>query len=342
MVKPISKNRASTVIFLREALIGRPVDFVDLLVAADLSEAVIEDPLSSVPLDSVFTLFDGAAKELNDPCFGINISKEMRLGGAGLLSQLALRAPTAGEALRLLVRFTSVFITQMKTDFIVEHGVGKLSWIYPDNVAKSRIQYNMYGAAMITRLLKMALGEDWRPLAVEFDHRSPDCDETALHEVFGPRIRFEQSRNAISVDANALATPMPSADPVMLAVFLDLAKRQVKEIAEEKPSIIDATGREILLHLASGRASLEYISAALGQTPRRLQWRLAQAGTTFEKVLNSTRQDMARYLLVDTNRQVSDISLQLGYGEPSAFTRAAKRWFGMSPREFRQTHREQH
>ncbi len=340
MGKPVAKNRASTVIFLREALRGQPVVFEDLLAAAQLSEADIEDPLGNVPLDSVFTLFDEAAKALNDPCFAINVTEYVRPGGAGLLSQLAIRAPNVGGALKLMTEFTAVYMTQMTTSFVVQNGVGYASWNYPDNVSNSRIQYNMYGAAMIIRRLMDALGPDWRPLAVEFDHRAPDCDEARLHEMFGRRIRFEQPRSSIAVDAASLAKPMPKADPVMLAVFLDLAKRQLQEVSNERPGIVNATGNEIVLHLSSGKASLDRVSAAMGHSPRKLQWRLSQAGTTFEALLSNIREDMARRLLLDTNRQLSDIALELGYGEASAFTRAAKRWFGMSPRDFRQSNRQ--
>ena len=312
-----------------------------LLASAGLTPEDLEDPLRSLPLNSVIKLFDIASKRLGDPCFGVNISENVVPGGAGLLSQLVLRAPDVKAGLQLMAQFAPIFMTQLKSGFVIEDGVGYASWRYPDSVSTSRIQFNIYIVSLIVRRLIFAIGQDWRPLAVTFDHRAPDCDQSVMQNLFGSRIRFEQPSTSISVDAKSLTAPMPSADPVMLAMFLDLAKRWIDEARKDVPSMASATRSEIAVKLSSGNASLDRIAAAMGQSPRKLQWRLSQAGTTFEAELNEVREDMARHLLLDTNRQISDIAMELGYGEASAFTRAAKRWFGMSPRAFRQAGRSQ-
>jgi AraC-like DNA-binding protein len=44
---------------------------------------------------------------------------------------------------------------------------------------------------------------------------------------------------------------------------------------------------------------------------------------------------MALRLLNETDRPLKEIAHALSFSEPSAFSRAAKKWFGMAPKEIR-------
>ena len=64
---------------------------------------------------------------------------------------------------------------------------------------------------------------------------------------------------------------------------------------------------------------------------RTLNRRLKDAGTTFQQVLDQVRFELAREMLSGTPLPVAEIAARLGYGVPSAFTRAFRRWSGSSP-----------
>jgi AraC-like DNA-binding protein len=68
---------------------------------------------------------------------------------------------------------------------------------------------------------------------------------------------------------------------------------------------------------------------------RTLGRRLQASGTTFQRLLDATREEMARQLLSDTRVPVSRIASALGYGDPTVFTRAFMRWTGRTPSRFR-------
>ena len=53
-------------------------------------------------------------------------------------------------------------------------------------------------------------------------------------------------------------------------------------------------------------------------------------------ILDVVRYEVARNLLRDTRRPVSDIAPCLGYGDDTAFSRAFRRWSGMSPGQWRE------
>ena len=52
-------------------------------------------------------------------------------------------------------------------------------------------------------------------------------------------------------------------------------------------------------------------------------------------MLDKIRSELAQRYLGDKHLSFTDIALLLGYSEQSAFTRAFKRWFGVTPRDFK-------
>jgi AraC-like DNA-binding protein len=91
----------------------------------------------------------------------------------------------------------------------------------------------------------------------------------------------------------------------------------------------------VLEHLASGEGTAEETAKQLHMSPRTLQRKLAEAHTTYLQLIDDTRKDLALRYIEDPRRSVTDITFSLGFSQPSAFTRAFKRWTGRSPSDYR-------
>ncbi|MEM9654001.1 MAG: helix-turn-helix domain-containing protein, partial [Actinomycetota bacterium] len=68
---------------------------------------------------------------------------------------------------------------------------------------------------------------------------------------------------------------------------------------------------------------------------RTLQRRLSEEGTSFQSVLNATRESLARHYLVNGGLAAGEIAFLLGYEEPSSFYRAFHSWTGQTPERVR-------
>ena len=77
------------------------------------------------------------------------------------------------------------------------------------------------------------------------------------------------------------------------------------------------------------------IAAQLHVTTRTLRRKLKDEGTSFQTLKDDVRRDTAIHLLSQPNIPISTISRQLGFSEPSVFTRAFKLWTGVSPKIYR-------
>ena len=84
--------------------------------------------------------------------------------------------------------------------------------------------------------------------------------------------------------------------------------------------------------MPSGCATEQSLAAALNVTPRTLQRRLREEGTTYNALLEEVRRELATHYVRQSERSINEITCLLGFSEPSNFTRAFKRWTGSTPR----------
>jgi AraC-like DNA-binding protein len=87
--------------------------------------------------------------------------------------------------------------------------------------------------------------------------------------------------------------------------------------------------------LPSGAVGIDGTAADLGLTRRTLQRRLADCGVLFSDLIDITRRDIAMRRLLEGCNNLKALSADLGYSDPSHFTRTFRRWTGMAPSDYR-------
>ncbi|MNE97843.1 HTH-type transcriptional regulator VirS [compost metagenome] len=78
------------------------------------------------------------------------------------------------------------------------------------------------------------------------------------------------------------------------------------------------------------------IAGQLGFSSRTLQRRLHEQALEFNALVEEIRSTMALEYVQNSSRSITDIASRLGYAEASSFTRAFRRWTGVTPRAYRQ------
>jgi AraC-like DNA-binding protein len=84
-----------------------------------------------------------------------------------------------------------------------------------------------------------------------------------------------------------------------------------------------------------GLPSLEQIAERLHVSSRTLIRRLRSVNTTYQEVVDGVQQQRARELLGNPGLRIQDVAAALGYQDPNSFARSFKRWFAMTPGEYR-------
>ena len=81
--------------------------------------------------------------------------------------------------------------------------------------------------------------------------------------------------------------------------------------------------------------SFEELTALLSMSARTLRRRLEKEGTSYQRIKDNARRDVAISMLSEQGLTVSEVAEQVGFSDPSAFHRSFKKWTGQSPGSYR-------
>ena len=87
--------------------------------------------------------------------------------------------------------------------------------------------------------------------------------------------------------------------------------------------------------LPAGQSSIEETANLLGMSKRSLQRRLAEESSSYQKVLNTTRQELAYDYLSRSSISLAEIAYLLGFQDGNSLIRAFRGWTGQTPGEYR-------
>jgi AraC-like DNA-binding protein len=184
---------------------------------------------------------------------------------------------------------------------------------------------------MFTNVFRHCLGRSWAPEEVHLEHARPQAPDEHEHAFHAP-IFFGRGSNRLVFRNDQLDRPMPGADPQLLS----LLRASLTRVAQTTQlAFKDRLTGEIRTHLAVGDVKFADIAAALKMSQSALLRHLEDENIGFGRLVEQVRREQARAYLAQRHIPVSEIALLLGYSEISAFSRAFKRWEGVSPNQYR-------
>jgi AraC-like DNA-binding protein len=286
-----------------------------------------------VPLRTVHGLTEDVARALGDDNLGLHIGMRLPRGSYGLIEFIGRNAPTLLDACRRFVRYASL-LNETHVIGLEETGViTALTQRCPGEPLVGGRHANEMFLALVVRVVRELTDATEGIHAVSFAHPAPAAD--AEHRAFFRcPVAFGRGENRLEFERSVLDLRVKGGDEALLAVLDEQAER----IVRERPTKSDGMARireQVRLAVQNGQPSLERVAEALRASPRTLQRRLADEGTTFNRVVDQVREDLARLYIADPRLTLGEVAYLLGFSELSAFSRAFKRWTGKSPASFR-------
>lgn len=98
--------------------------------------------------------------------------------------------------------------------------------------------------------------------------------------------------------------------------------------------IVDRVSELVASELGN-RWRIEVVSNRLNMSKAKLQRKLKESGTEFSKLVNYTRLDYARKMLLHTELSIAQIADRCGFESHAYFSNLFKKRYGMSPRELK-------
>ncbi len=306
---------------------GAPVE--RLLARAKLTPVALEDPESLVPFAAVTRFMEEAAHREGLEDFGLRLGQHSRAQQMGHFGRLLGQSLTLRHGLQTLGRIWSSFTSSMRSWVTLEPDRVQLHFAFLHGTEDSWGQFATAALLHHLHFVGSVAGPGWRPIAVQVPMSNlPGC--RAIPELSDARIEFGQPAATISFSPALLCHPLPRMPATRVAM-----DREAWEHAKPADDVGGAVRQIVTTMLRDGYPDVHALAEAVGMSARTLQRRLQDEGLTYAGVIAQARFDAAQRLLDDPARKVIDVALDLGYSDPSHFTRAFERWAGVAPREFR-------
>jgi AraC-like DNA-binding protein len=301
--------------------------------AVNLDPSVLLDPDNRIPFAQLVALYEKAAELTGDDKFGVHIGQSINPTAFDVVGYCALNSSTLGAAFARVARYHSIW-----TDgalFMVEtaNDTSAIVYSYADTSIHDHRQDAEMTLATVTTLCRNIASPDFAPTSVEFQHDTPR-DTSEHRQLFRCTIEFRASSNKLTFPSSFLSLPIAKADASLCA----LLDRHAEELLAKFPpqhSLVDQVRSIIATELRGGDPSLEHVADKLSLTPRTLQRKLQDLGTSHNELLEQMRRQLAMRYLREREMAICEVAYLLGFSESSSFHRAFKRWTGLTPKEFR-------
>ncbi|MEQ1067381.1 AraC family transcriptional regulator [Acinetobacter sp. XH1741] len=260
---------------------------------------------------------------------GLHVGNQMPTFRGLVIEYLFLSSPTFGDGLKRALKYQALLTDVFNLSLTVEQDKAILSGF--DHPVR---HYLEAAIGIFISFFKYITHNHFSPIEIHLTFPNGAAPETYT-EIWQCPVVLGQPSGSIIFSSTLLTQASPAAEPELLRVHENIAEQQLINL--EKHQLIDAIER--LLGnglLESGQFDQNFIAEQLNRNPRTLRADLHAINTTYEQILNHYREKLARKLLANTQETIDQIVYLTGFSEPSAFTRAFKRWTNETPSAYRQ------
>ena len=177
------------------------------------------------------------------------------------------------------------------------------------------------------QVARLATRENIIPVAIHTTIDIPGRD--AYEKYFGVEIQSGDV-NAITFSAEDARKRFLTASAAMWSIFEPELRKRMDDLTRDS-SFTERVRACLTEILASGHYSMSDVASKLAVSTRTLQRRLQAEDTSFQKELDSLREQLARHYLSNSEYSSGQIAFLLGYEEPNSFFRAFRNWTGQTP-----------
>ncbi|MBP6014197.1 MAG: AraC family transcriptional regulator [Alphaproteobacteria bacterium] len=305
-----------------------------LLARAGVTLDDLQDQDNRVPYANYVKLMRAAKELTNNPALALHYGEFNDFADISIVGLITLAAETMLDAFTQINRFGGLVIEVdcERSRFELERD-DKVIWL----IDTRRCPNDFPELTESTFARMVAGGRRIGPATlikeVHVTHDAP-AYRAEYDRVFQLPVKFAVPRNRIALDYAWLTAKVALQPRYVFGVLSEHAEKLLKNLKASKTS----RGRvESLLMpvLHTGDVSMDKVAETMALSRQTLFRKLKDEGTTFEKVLDELRHNMALHYLSGKKVSITETAYLVGFSEVAAFSRAFKRWTGKSPREMR-------
>ncbi|MFT5722395.1 MAG: AraC-like DNA-binding protein [Motiliproteus sp.] len=287
-----------------------------------------------VPAELMARLVQTVWLLLEDEFMGCT-ARPCKPGVFALMARHVLHQQTLEGMLRQGFEFYNLFSDDIAMQLRRRNGRAELEVVFSHPERDPDCFYREFWMLIWHRFSSWLIGHSIALQQVSFPY-PPPAHRLELNDLFPCKHRFNQpslklSFNADYLDEGSVRTPRD------LAHFLRDSPTGLMTISDDELSYRARIRRDLLppVNGVLRLPSFEVLAQRYGLSGQTLRRRLNAEASSYPKIKDEMRLDLAIEKLRIERLPVAEIALQLGFSESRAFTRAFRQWTGLSPSDFR-------
>ena len=310
---------------------ARGADAADLLARSGW-QGRLNDGITQLDLPTFLTLVGFILDECDNAGFGIEVGLRISPTAFGMVGFAAMSSATVRDSLTVTCRYWHLLRTglNMEVEFGDEYSTIRL---IEQKETTERIRRLFTEVALVSawRVMQMVLGNEGH---AEIKLTEPRPQYVERYEDQLPAVHYEQERDEMRFSSSILSRALPTASPMGLHHALEQCQQMEAEMQSGGLPGLSRI-RNLMRQAGNNFLTTEELATACGLDVRTLRQHLTDLGTSYRELLDEAKCAMAKDLLMNNAYAITVIADELGYQGGGNFSRAFRRWTGVSPAEYR-------
>jgi AraC-like DNA-binding protein len=317
---------------LMEIAIAKGADEAALVRRSGIDPEDLRDQDRRVPLARYVSLMRAGKELARDPALALHFGASVDMSEFSVVGLLFQACETILESLTQINRYGRLIVevdVGAEDRFQLQRR-GRALWLV--DTRRDPDPFPELTEATFARFISMTRRFAAAPLVdlVNVTHAAP-AHRDEYDRVFGAPTRFGSDWNAMRVDEAGLNRRVAVQPRYAFAILGNHAETLLKDLESSKSTRGNVESL-LMPILHTGRTDMASVAGMLGLSRQALYRQLGAEGATFQEVLDDLRHRMAIYYVSGRKVSVNEAAFLVGFSDPAAFSRAFKRWTGVSPR----------
>lgn len=303
-----------------------------ILKGTGIDDAQLGDPEALITPDQELVLISNLQAAFADtPALGFEVGLQYALSTFGVWGFTLSISENMAQGFERAVRFLALSTAYCAVG--VDRGAREFRITFnPEHIPQAQQRFLLERDMGTGLRLSREFNKNSQPVReIQFEGPPPPYQDR-LQQLAGVPVIFGQIDNALVVDAQTAMEPNGLYDEKLVRLMED----QCQSLMDRRQ--IGGLSGQIRGKLLGGlglSASLDEVAAEIGMTARTLRRKLEEDGTSFREISDLARRQLAEQMLLSTAMKIDELAFHLGYSDTASFTRAFRRWHGISPGAYR-------
>jgi AraC-like DNA-binding protein len=328
-------KRTTSAVWVRsivDMLAAEGLDVAALLAAARIDPVTLDKPGARLSSEQISRLWELAVEQSGNPAIGLAQHEVARPASFDVVGYAMMSCADLRAAFERLIRYMLILSDALTMTLSKEHGGYRMMFeLFGGSrpVPRARIEFII---VTLIGFCRWVSGREVHPLAIELPYPAP-ADLVPYRAAFACPVSFDAPATSLLFAHADLTAPLPTSNPLLAELHERFAGEYLRHFDHAQTS---HRAREVIIRrLPDGEPRRNEVAGELCMSERTLQRRLEEETTSFLQLLDDTRRELAEQYLGRLHLSLAQAAYLLGFADQTSLFRACKRWFDLSPGQYR-------